>query len=260
MLADGDMVGPMADVERDIDALYQGPLADFITARNALAKTAKRPDLKTLEKPALPAWAVNQVYWHDRPVFDAVVEAAGRMRDAHRKALAGKAADIREAETAHRATIRDAVKAATARLTSAGHPATTATIEAITRTLEALPAAEAEGRLARPLAPAGLEALAGLTVAPAPARPALRVVSSRPAPAVVDDAAAKAREEAKAQAARERQARRDHAAQAVEAAKASLFEAEAAVGRAEDTLAGAQAAREAARAVLRQAIRELDAI
>lgn len=249
----------MADVERDIDALYQGPLADFIAARNALVKTAKRPDLKTLEKPALPAWAVNQIYWHERAVFDAVVAAAEAMRDAHRKALAGRAADIREAETAHRAAIRQAVKAATTRLTSGGHPATAATIEAITRTLEALPAAEAEGRLTRPLAPAGLEALAGLTVA-APARPALRVVSSRPAPVVVDDAAAKAREEAKAQAARERQARRDRAAQAVEAAKAALFEAETAVGRAEDTLAGAQAAREAARAALRQAIRELDAI
>ena len=42
------MVGEMADVERDIDALYQGPLADFITARNALAKAVRRPDLKTL--------------------------------------------------------------------------------------------------------------------------------------------------------------------------------------------------------------------
>lgn len=254
------MVGRMADVERDIDALYQGPLADFIAARNALAKATKRADLKTLEKPALPAWAVNQVYWHERATFDAVVAAAEAMRDAHRQALAGKAADIRAAEAAHRAAIRDAAKAATARLTGAGHPATAATLDALTRTLEALPTPEAEGRLTRALAPAGLEALAGLTVAPAPPRPALRVVSSRPAPVVVDDAAAKAREEAKAQAARERQARRDHAAQAVEAAKASLFEAESAVGRAEDTLAGAQAAREAARAALRQAIRELDAI
>lgn len=250
----------MADVERDIDALYQGPLADFITARNALAKTARRPDLKTLEKPALPAWAVNQVYWHERTVFDDVVHAAEAMRDAHRQALAGKAADIRAAETAHRTAIRDAAKAAAARLTSAGHPATSATLDAITRTLEALPSPEAEGRLTRPLAPAGLEALAGLTMAPPPARPALRVVSSRPAPAVVDDAVAKAREEAKAQAARERQARRDQSARAVEAAKAALLAAEAAVGRAEDGLAAAQAAREAARLALRQAMRELDAI
>lgn len=250
----------MADIDRDIDALYQGPLADFITARNALAKAAKRPDLKTLEKPALPAWAVNQIYWHERPLFDAVVRAAEAMRDAHRQALAGKAADIRAAETAHRAAIRDATKAATARLTGAGHPATAATLDGITRTLEALPTPEAEGRLTRPLAPAGLEALAGLTMAPPPARPALRVVSSRPAPATVDDAAEKARAEAKAQAARERQARRDDASRAVEAAKTALLDAEAAVGRAEDALAAAQAGRDAARAALRQAMRDLDAL
>ena len=249
----------MADFEQDVDALYQGPLADFITARNALAKTAKRPELKTLEKPALPAWAVNQLYWHERGAVDAVVRAAEAMRDAHRQALAGKAADIRAAETAHRAAIRDAAKAATARLTSAGHPATPATLDAITRTLEALPSPEAQGRLVRPLAPAGLEALAGLTVS-APVRPALRVVSSRPAPPVVDDAAEKARAEARERAARERQARRDDAARAVDAAKAALLDAETAVGRAEDALAAAQSAREAARLALRQAMRELDAI
>lgn len=249
----------MADFEQDVDALYQGPLADFITARNALAKAAKRPDLKTLEKPALPAWAVNQLYWHERDVVDAVMRAAEAMRAAHRQALAGKAADIRAAETAHRAAIRDATKAATARLTGAGHPATAATIEAITRTLEALPSPDARGRLVRPLAPAGLEALAGLTLS-APARPALRVVSSRPAPAVVDDAAATARAEARERAARERQARRDEAARAVETAKTALLEAETAVGRAEDALATAQSAREAARLTLRQAMRALDAV
>lgn len=249
----------MADVERDIDALYQGPLADFIAARNALAKAAKRPDVKALEKPALPAWAVNQIYWHERPVFDGVVRTAEAMREAHRQALAGQAADIREAEARHRAAIRDATRAATARLTGAGHPATAATIESITRTLEALPSPEAAGRLTRPLQPAGLEALAGLTVT-TPPRPALRVVSSRPAPAAVDDAAERARAEAKAQAARERQARRDQAAHAVDAAKAALLDAETAVARAEDTLAAKQAAREAARAALRQAVRELDSI
>lgn len=249
----------MDDLERAIDALYQAPLADFIPARNALAKSAKAPAVKALEKPALPAWAVNQVYWHTWPVFDAVVAAAETMRDAHRRALAGKVADIAESERAHRAAIRDAVKAATAHLTDAGHPATGATVDAITRTLEALPSPEAQGRLVRPLAPAGLEALTGLTVTP-PARPALRVVSSRPAPAAVDDTAEKARAEARERAAREREARRAAAAQAVEAAKAVLLDSEASVGRAEDALAAAQAAREAARAALRQAMRELDAI
>ena len=38
----------MPDIDADIDALYQGPLEAFTDARNALAKSAKRADIKTL--------------------------------------------------------------------------------------------------------------------------------------------------------------------------------------------------------------------
>jgi len=262
----------MQDVDTGIDQLYQGDLGGFVAARNALAKAARRPDLKALEKPSLPAWAVNQLFWHHRTAFDAVVHASEAVRHAHAQALAGMPADIRGAETAHRAAIRDAVRLATSVLTGAGHPATGATIEAITRTLEALPSSEARGRLVKPLAPAGLEALAGLTLqvplppapSPPPSRPALRIVRGRSG-ASEDESAEAARERERAReraeaAARERQARREAAEAALTGAEAALAEAEQAVADAEAALADRQRAREAARAAVRQARRALDAI
>lgn len=162
----------MSDPDAGIDELYQGDLAAFVAARNALAKALKRPDLKTLEKPTAPAWAVNQLFWHDRAVFDRLVEASDALRAAHRDALSGQPADLRGAETTHRAALREALSGAQRALTGGGHAASPATLDAIRRTLEALPHPEAHGRLVQPLAPAGLEALAGLTVTPAAARPA----------------------------------------------------------------------------------------
>ena len=97
----------MADIDDDIDRLYQGPLDAFTEARNALAKSAKRPDVKTLVKPSLPAWAVNQLHWHRRPAIDRLVTAAEAVRREHGKTLSGRSADIRSAEQAHRDVVRE---------------------------------------------------------------------------------------------------------------------------------------------------------
>jgi hypothetical protein len=250
----------MAGIDDAIDDLYRGDLAGFIAARNALAKTAKQPDLKTLEKPSLPAWAVNQVYWHRRDVFDRVVAAGEAVREAHARALNGRSADIRAAEADQRAAVRAAVQAAREHMTAAGQTVTPATLEAVTRTLEALPSPEAQGRLVRPLSPAGLEALAGLTLS-VPARPApSRPVSIAEARAGRD--AQRAREQAE-RAARDREAREERraaATAALAAAQAALAAAEAAVEAAEDALSARQRERDQARLAVRQARRERDAI
>ncbi len=66
-------------------------------------------------------------------------------------------------------------------LTEGGHPITPATLDAVRDTLQALPSPEANGRLTRPLAPKGFEALAGFTVAPAlPGRAARGQARPRP--------------------------------------------------------------------------------
>lgn len=229
----------MADIDEQIDALYRGPLAAFTEARNDLAKAARRADLKTLAKPSLPAWVVNQLHWHRRPLVERLIAAAEAVRAAHLTALAGKAADLRAAEAAHRDAVREALAEARGVLAEGGHPATPATLDAVRDTLQALPAPEANGRLTTPLAPRGFEALAGLTVAP---RPNLRIVEPRPRPSPPGEEAgsaadreaerARAREQAECEK-RERQERLRAAQQALEEARDALDRADAALEQAE---------------------------
>lgn len=254
----------MADIDTEIDALYQGPLDAFTDARNALAKTAKRPDVKALQKPSLPAWVVNQLHWHRRSALDRLVTAAEAVRREHGKALSGRTADIQSAEQAHRDVVREVLADARAVLTEGGHPISPATLDAVRDTLQALPSPEADGRLARPLAPKGFEALAGFTVAPAPS--ALRVVppAAKRAPAPADDDDGEAEAEAEAERARSRKAaereareQRKAAEKAVEAARAVLQRADIALDDAERVVKKRQAEREAAAAAHEQAVAAL---
>ena len=83
------------DLESEIDRLYQLPLDQFTPARNALAKDlagAPAQQVKALAKPALAAWTVNQLYWTDRKTFDGLIEAAARLRSAHRATIEGRKA------------------------------------------------------------------------------------------------------------------------------------------------------------------------
>jgi len=150
------------NLDAEIDHLYQLPLDEFTGARNALAKdlggSAAR-EIKSLPKPSLPAWAVNQLYWQARPTYNALIQAAERLRAAHRAVLEGNKADITRADVAHRAAIREALNRAATMLGSAASPATR---EAMTRTLEALPAQIKPGRLTQALLPAGFAILEGL--------------------------------------------------------------------------------------------------
>jgi hypothetical protein len=249
----------MADIDAQIDALYQGPLDAFTEARNALAKSSKRPDVKTLAKPSLPAWVVNQLHWHRRPLVERLVAAAKAVRAAHLAALAGKPADVRAAEAAHRDAVREALAEARTVLAEGGHPSTPATLDAVRDTLQALPAPEADGRLTKPLAPRGFEALAGLTVAP---RPNLRIVEPRPRPSPpIEDASpaadreaerTRAREQAEREK-RERQERLRAARQALEEARDALDRADAALEEAEREVLTRRAERAAALEALARA-------
>jgi hypothetical protein len=154
-------------VETEIDRLYQLPPADFTAARNALAKEAGADGagIRALAKPPLAAWAVNQVYWKRRDVYDALIAASNDLRKLHKAVLSGRHADIREAGRTHDAAVDAALKAAIAILRDDGHPATDATRQAIVTTLRALPSDESPGRLTRTLQPGGFEMLAGLSIA-----------------------------------------------------------------------------------------------
>jgi hypothetical protein len=160
----------MPSLETSIDVLYQGPLDEFVAGRKALAKTLTGDEaqrVKQLQKPTSVAWAVNQLYWHRRPVFDRLAKSGKKLRAAQVSALGGHRVDIRQAAEDHRAAIAEAVaETSTVAAESGIHP----NAEELARTLEALSldvAAADAGRLVRSLQPAGFEALAGLVVKPA---------------------------------------------------------------------------------------------
>jgi hypothetical protein len=164
-------------IAHQIDELYQAPLAEFVEKRKVLAQNLSGPSrriVQALPKPTLPMWAINQLFWQRRSVYDALIEAAERLRTAHRSVLQGRAVDLRKPSEAHRAAIQKASKELRNILATAGHPATAATMETAIRTLEALPVKdEAPGRLSRPLQAAGFDLLAGIRP-----RPALHLVRS----------------------------------------------------------------------------------
>lgn len=176
---------PDRETEARIDGLYQLPLDEFTSARNALAKELGKEGagVKTLTKPPAAAWAINQVFWQRRPVHDALVAAATGVRSAHAAVMAGQRADLRAAGAAHDEAIEAALKAALDVLARAGQPASDATKQAVATTLRALPtAAEPAGRLSRTLQPGGFEMLAGL---PAGGTAVAFPPRAKPAPATV---------------------------------------------------------------------------
>jgi hypothetical protein len=182
---------PDRDTEARIDGLYQLPLDEFTPARNALAKELGKEgaSVKTLTKPPAAAWAINQVFWQRRPVYDALVAAATGVRSSHAAVMAGQRADLRAAGAAHDEAIEAALKASLDVLARAGQPASDATKQAIATTLRALPtAAEPAGRLSRTLQPGGFELLAGLPAGgtavafPPRARPAAATAGRAGAP------------------------------------------------------------------------------
>lgn len=160
-------------LEREIDRLYQGPLGAFVAERNALAKRsgADAARIKALEKPNAAAWAVNQIYWHHRPLFDRLIKAATRSRAAHGQALAGKKADVQTADFQHQAVVRDAIARARDALVGASDAATDATMTAVGETFRALPAEGALGRLTRPIQLVGFAAFGDMLQRAAAARP-----------------------------------------------------------------------------------------
>lgn len=247
-------------VEAEVDRLFQVPLGEFTDARNALAKRLGKDGatIKSLQKPSVPAWAVNQLYWRDRPTYDALIAAAAALRAEHRKQISGKAADIRDAEKTHREAVRSAAAALKQILADADEAASQATMAAVIETLEALPSDDPPGRLNRPLKPQGFEALAGLAALAAMAPPKAKVEPSHGRPAKPDDPETAKRQQEEARraaeaasreaekelerqrAAHEKDVRRAEAA--VERAKEALDEANELVTKRSEEL---QAAREA---------------
>jgi hypothetical protein len=238
----------------EIERLYQLTPSEFTAARNAAAAQLKAPAdkaaIRALQKPSTPAWAVNQLYWKRRKVFQQVLDAARKVRDAHAQQLAGRFADVQSAERHQSETLKKAADEIRDLLRSGGEKETPATMNAVLETLQALPGREDHGRLVKPLKPLGFEALAGLM--PRGGATIARLAEARPlfAPAAVQaPGPAKRGAPAPDKAAMQQARRREIAAQqkAVAAVERELRkaavaerEAKADQSRAEMTLARVQ--------------------
>ena len=247
------------DLERELDALYGVPLAEFVRARDELAKRLRKEDrredadaVKALPKPSAPVWAVNQLARRERPRVEALVAASERLRAAQ----ATGRSDFGEAVREERAVVGELVEAARGLLAETGRPPTDETLRRVGDTLRATATEDAtrdllvRGRLAEEIETSGFESLLALAAQAPPAPARERVREERKADAAERERAraelAEARTRAgelrrEAQEARREaeRARREweRADEAAREAAERAEEAEAEVARAEERLA-----------------------
>jgi hypothetical protein len=164
-----EVVSVQVAEEQELDRLFGLGPESFVAARTEAARRLKKAGdagaaarITALRRPPLSAWAVNQLARARGPEVEGLLEAGGRLRDAHRAALAGEgAAQLRAATRAEREAVAGLVAAAAEVLASTGHPATDATRDRIAGTLHAAAAdpdaAELvrRGQLTHDLDPAG---------------------------------------------------------------------------------------------------------
>jgi len=227
-------------LDEQIDQLYQLPLDEFTPARNALAKGAgsRASEIQRLEKPNAAAWAVNQLFWRERPIYDELIEASQQLRAAYREQLAGKSPDVRGAEAAQKAAVRRATQTARAMVEADGSKASDGVMVAVRETLDILPSADPPGRLTRPLKRTGFEALAGFVIAAKPRSEPTRLeprhtASAKPKPTNTEKRASEA-------AQRDREMTRER----LRFAEAAEREAESALERARRAVERAERSRE----------------
>ncbi len=173
----------MENLEGAIDRLYQVPLSEFITGRDALVKSLRAAGdketaarVKTLQKPSVSAWAVNQVFWAFPKEFAQLLDAAQRVE----RAQAEGAGSVREASQQRRKALTTLLKRAEMTLIQAGGGANANILRRVETTFEALaaygqsPPPPGPGRLVGDLDPPGFGALSvfGLAALPKRAKPA----------------------------------------------------------------------------------------
>jgi hypothetical protein len=132
-------------VDDDIRALYREPVQGFIAARNSLVKAlveAGRSEeaarVKALRKPAVPAWALDQLADRDPDGIRSLFDAGAEVKAAQQAALSSdRHADrLREATASRRRAVDRLSAIAADVLVQAGHGAASHTAD-IRATLEA---------------------------------------------------------------------------------------------------------------------------
>ncbi len=249
-------------LDAEIDRLYSLPLAEFVAARNTLARELRargerdRADrVKALAKPNVSAWAVNLLWHGEREAFDRLLEAGAAVR-----AAVGTGDSGREAAARRREATRSLLALAKKLLSDAGHPATPAVLQKISHTLDAVVARGVEeadpplGRLSRDLEAPGFGFLAGIELPAAPRRGAGGGKKAAARTRRAAEARAKVADSSPPAAGEARRAKRIEAARKeLEEKRAALAAAEAKVERLDSELAAAQKVAQETAAAARRA-------
>jgi hypothetical protein len=126
------------------DDLYGLPVEEFTQARDELAKELRKAgkkeaadEVKSLRKPSVSAWAVNQAVRRSPQETKALVRAGDELRKAQRGVVSGRdPAQLRDATTAHRRLVEELTEEARAALEERG-AAAAATVTRVAQTLRA---------------------------------------------------------------------------------------------------------------------------
>jgi hypothetical protein len=167
------------------DDLYGLPVEEFTKARDELAKELRKAgkkeaadEVKSLRKPSVSAWAVNQAARRRPQETKALVKAGDELRKAQRGVVSGRdPAQLREATTAHRRLVEELTEEARTALEERG-AASAATVTRVAQTLRAASIdkeaskALTAGTLAEDVEQAGFGPL--LSAVPSGARPTKR--------------------------------------------------------------------------------------
>ena len=242
-----------ADPAPEAERLYGLPPDEFTAARDELAKRLRSDGrveeaaaVKTLKKPNLPAWALNQLARRHRAEVKKLLEAGARLREAHEQLLSGGKQDaLRKAVERERELVASLVQRAEPLLSEAGKPSP-GNLERVRSTLHAAAThdevrAELEaGRLVRDRESVGL----GPFVATSPAAATKK---------------AQQRADTKRRELREARAIADRAAKQLQAAEAALERAKEDAEWANRQLRDRQRSLEVARRAAEEAREALEA-
>ncbi len=181
--------------QQGVDRLFTLPLAEFVAARNDLAKSLKTSGeketaarIQKLPKPSISAWAINQLVRADHALLEALLAALDRQRTLQLSGIGGGVdrGEMKEAKQAENETIGRMERALVPILEAGGHASGRTAIERCVRSIRAA-AVHPEGRpllenghLTIDFDAPGFDALsAGLaSVETAQSPPKLRLISS----------------------------------------------------------------------------------
>lgn len=161
------------NLEEALDRLYAAPLEEFTSTRNALAAELgpEGAPVKSLKKPNLAAWALNQLSRLHPAELGELFEVTDGLRKAQRRVMSGaKAGELRTATDARNAVVAKLTNLAAAVLEGAGHGVAASTLAAISDSFVAVASDQnggaglRAGRLERPLEPSSVVDVGGLTL------------------------------------------------------------------------------------------------